>query len=320
MVVRRLKEAGALLVGKTNLDAFGMGSSTENSDFFVTRNPADERRVAGGSSGGSAAAVTANFCSAAIGTDTGGSIRQPASFCGAVGLKPSYGRVPRHGLISYASSLDTVGPITNSVRDCAVIFDVIAGESMLDATSVRLPKSLQRGYDNNTTAIEEMGMGLGIADELKGLDELPSKPLSGKKIGVIRETFGEGLDPHVRARVMEAVASLEALGAIIEEISIPSFHLGLPAYYVIATSEASSNLSKFDGVRYGNRASDALNLEDMYCKTRAQGFGPEVKRRILMGTYALSAGYYDAYYKRAQRVRVEVRGDLRVVQSVARLG
>lgn len=264
-VVARLRAAGAVLVGKTNLDAFGMGSSTENSDYGVTKNPVDEARVPGGSSGGAAAAVAAGFCAASIGSDTGGSIRQPASFCGAVGLKPTYGRVPRNGLIAYASSLDTVGPLTMSVRDCAAVMDVIAGPSDRDATSLSSSGAPQQGL---LAALPGDG-------SIAGTDA----PLRGARIGVIHETMDGAIDGRVRARVTEAVERLESLGATVDEVSVPSFSLGLPAYYVIASSEASSNLSKYDGVRYGRRrggAQSAASLEELYCESRALGFGPEV--------------------------------------------
>uniref|UniRef100_A0A061S6J9 Glutamyl-tRNA(Gln) amidotransferase subunit A, chloroplastic/mitochondrial n=1 Tax=Tetraselmis sp. GSL018 TaxID=582737 RepID=A0A061S6J9_9CHLO len=287
----RLRSAGAVLIGKTNMDEFGMGSSTENSAFHATRNPHDLSRVPGGSSGGSAAAVAAGLCGAALGSDTGGSIRQPASFCGVVGLKPTYGRVSRHGLIAYASSLDVIGPMATSVRDAALLLSAIAGRDPNDATSADRPS-------------EDFARGL------RAVDELASRPLEGRRVGIIRETMGEGVHGGVQAAVQAAAKQLQALGADVGEVSLPSFSLGLPAYYVIAVSEASSNLSRYDGVRYGQRAPLAEGLKDLYKATRRDGLGDEVKRRILMGTYSLSAGYYDAYYKRAQKVRTLVREEM----------
>ena len=308
-VVQRLREAGAVLVGKTNLDAFGMGSSTENSDYGVTRNPCDEERVPGGSSGGAAAAVAAGFCTLSIGSDTGGSIRQPASFCGTVGLKPSYGRVSRAGLVAYASSLDTVGPLSMSVRDCAAALDAIAGCSENDATSASGDVTrIRAGVGADDDAAPSFVEALARADTM---DASSSKPLNGTRVGLLRETMDEnGVDACVRERVTAAMERLEMLGARVEEVSVPSFGLGLPAYYVIASSEASSNLSRYDGVRYGQRNGTASSLNDLYRLTRDAGFGAEVKRRVLMGTYALSAGYYDAYYKRAQQARLLISREL----------
>ena len=285
--VAKLRAAGAIIIGKTNMDEFGMGSSTENSGFGPTKNPHREDCVPGGSSGGSAAAVAASQCVAALGSDTGGSIRQPAHFCGIVGVKPTYGRVSRSGLIAYASSLDCIGPMTTSVRDAALLLQVIAGGDAGDATSSRRPVD-------------------DYVSRLLPSSSLPtSTPLKGKKIGIIDETMGQGVDVGVEERLTAAAAHLEALGAVVDRVSLPSFALGLPAYYVIALSEASSNLSRYDGVRYGERAPGAEDLKEMYSVSRA-ALGGEVRRRIVMGTYALSAGYYDAYYKRAQQVRTLV--------------
>ncbi|XP_031477337.1 glutamyl-tRNA(Gln) amidotransferase subunit A, chloroplastic/mitochondrial [Nymphaea colorata] len=285
--VRRMRERGAIVVGKTNMDEFGMGSSTEGSAFQATLNPWDTSRVPGGSSGGSAAAVAARQCVISLGSDTGGSVRQPASFCGVVGIKPTYGRVSRFGLMAYASSLDVVGCFGSSVVDSAILLQVISGHDKMDATSSKhdVPK---------------------YASELSPKEYLESKPLKGLRVGVIRETLGEGVDLSVASSVQGAVSHLEELGAAVREVSVPSFDLGLPAYYILASSEASSNLSRYDGVRYGNQVS-AGELRSVYGNSRANGFGPEVKRRILMGTYALSAGYFDAYYKRAQKVRTLVQ-------------
>ncbi|MEB3280207.1 MAG: Asp-tRNA(Asn)/Glu-tRNA(Gln) amidotransferase subunit GatA [Lyngbya sp.] len=285
-VTQKLAEAGAIMVGKTNLDEFAMGSSTENSAYQVTANPWDVQRVPGGSSGGSAAAVAADECVVALGSDTGGSIRQPASFCGIVGLKPTYGLVSRYGLVAYASSLDQIGPLARTVEDAAVLLQAIAGYDPKDATSLNVQ----------------------IPDYLSALKPT-LKPRSRVKIGIIKETFGEGLDPVVEKAVTKAVETLQELGAEIQVISCPRFRYGLPTYYIIAPSEASANLARYDGVKYGFRSPDAENLIDMYCKTRAEGFGAEVKRRIMVGTYALSAGYYDAYYLKAQKVRTLIKQD-----------
>ncbi len=282
-VTSRLAEAGAVMVGKTNLDEFAMGSSTENSAYQLTANPWDTSRVPGGSSGGSAAAVAADECPIALGSDTGGSIRQPASFCGVVGLKPTYGLVSRYGLVAYASSLDQIGPFGRSVEDTAILLQAIAGHDPKDSTSLKIE----------------------IPDYTQSL----TNSLKGKKIGVIRETFGEGLDPVVGEAVQTALQTLEKLGATVQEISCPRFRYGLPTYYIIAPSEASANLARYDGVKYGYRTAEAENLLEMYMKTRAEGFGAEVKRRIMIGTYALSAGYYDAYYLKAQKVRTLIKQD-----------
>lgn len=287
--VARLRKAGAVIVGKTNMDSFGMGSTTEQSDYQVTRNPWDSSRVPGGSSGGSAAAVAAHQCAAALGSDTGGSIRQPAHFCGVVGVKPTYGRVSRHGLIAYGSSLDCVGPMTTTVRDAALLLGVIAGPDSSDATSAK-----HRVPD--------------FAANLTDAKDLTSRPLEGKRIGVI--SSGElGLDAATSAAISQAASHLQNLGAELHEVTLPALEAGLPAYYILAMSEASSNLSRYDGVRYGPR-SDADSLRDMYRGTRHKNLSPEVKRRILMGTYALSAGFVDEYYKKAQQVRTVVKQEM----------
>lgn len=284
-VTQKLFDAGAVMVGKTNLDEFAMGSSTENSAFQVTANPWDLERVPGGSSGGSAAAVASGQCLVSIGSDTGGSIRQPAAFCGVVGLKPTYGLVSRYGLVAFASSLDQVGPFGRTVEDSALLLGAIAGYDPKDSTSLQVE----------------------IPDYAKTLrpDFRPKRKL---KVGVIQETFGAGLDSEVEKAVEAALKVLQELGAEIQVISCPRFRYGLPTYYIIAPSEASANLARYDGVKYGFRA-PGENLLDMYEKTRAEGFGSEVKRRIAIGTYALSAGYYDAYYLRAQKVRTLIKQD-----------
>ncbi|KAL5213699.1 hypothetical protein ABZP36_002851 [Zizania latifolia] len=285
--VRRLREADAIVVGKTNLDEFGMGSTTEGSGFQVTTNPWDDSRVPGGSSGGSASAVSARQCVVSLGSDTGGSVRQPASFCGVVGLKPTYGRVSRFGLMAYASSLVVVGCFGSSVIDTATILSVIAGHDKMDSTS-----SSHYVPDYKSELIPQ--------------DLLESKPLNGTRIGIIQETLGEGVETGVISSIKAAASHLEQLGSVVEEVSLPSFCLGLPAYYILASSEASSNLSRYDGIRYGRQIS-ADDLNELYGGSRANSLGHEVKMRILMGTYALSAGYYDAYYKRAQQVRTLVK-------------
>jgi len=281
--VARLGAAGAVMLGKTNMDEFAMGSSTEHSAFRPTRNPWDLERVPGGSSGGSAAAVGGELAAAALGTDTGGSVRQPAAFCGVVGLKPTYGRISRYGLIAFASSLDHIGPLTRDVRDAALLLHAIAGVDPHDSTSIDEPVP-------DYPALLEGGV-------------------RGLKLGVPREYFGSGLDPEVEAAVRTAIARLADLGAAIEEVSLPNTDYGLAVYYIVAPAEASSNLARYDGVKYGLRAPGGKDLIDMESRTRAAGFGAEVKRRIMLGTYALSAGYYDAYYGRAQKVRTLVRGD-----------
>jgi len=275
--VAKLKAAGAVLLGKINCDEFAMGSSNENSAYGPVRNPHDTERVPGGSSGGSAAAVAANLAVATLGTDTGGSIRQPASFCGVVGVLPTYGRVSRFGLIAFASSLDRVGPFAANVRDAAEVLGVLAGYDGNDATSSRLPVP---NYAAEST-----------------------KDVKGLKIGIPAEYFAAGLDPEVRKAVEDGIAALEDAGAIVKRISLKHTKYAIPVYYLVATAEASANLARFDGVRYGHRSAQATNLSSMYRLSREEGFGPEVKRRILLGTYALSAGYYEAYYKKAQQVR-----------------
>jgi len=282
-VVERLRGAGAVLLGKLNMDEFAMGSSTENSGYFATRNPWDLGRVPGGSSGGSAAAVSADMATATLGTDTGGSIRQPAAFCGTVGLKPTYGRVSRYGLVAFASSLDQIGPLAKDVEDAAHMLRVIAGHDPMDSTSV-------------DAAVPDYAAELGTG-------------VAGLKLGIPAEYFIDGMDPEVEAAVRDAVKTLEKLGARAEPVSLPHTEYGLAAYYLIAPAECSSNLARYDGVKYGLRAPKARDIVDMYSKTRAQGFGREVKRRIMLGTYALSAGYHDAYYGKAQRVRTLVRRD-----------
>ena len=281
--VARLEAAGAVVLGKLNCDEFAMGSSNENSAFKPVHNPRDLSRVPGGSSGGSAAAVAADMAVAALGSDTGGSIRQPASFCGVVGLKPTYGRVSRYGLIAFASSLDHIGPLTKTVKDAAIVLHTIAGRDPMDSTSADVP----------------------VPDYVAELD----KPVKGMKIGVAKEYMGEGLDAEVRSAIEAAIQKLASLGCEIVEVSLPHTKYAIPAYYLVATAEASSNLARFDGVRYGLRVKDVRSLSDMYRRTRDQGFGAEVKRRIMLGTYALSAGYYDAYYLKAQRVRTLLTRD-----------
>ena len=283
-VTERLWSAGAVLMGKTNLDEFAMGGSTETSAFGPTCNPWNTEHVPGGSSGGSAAAVAAGECMAALGSDTGGSIRQPASFCGVVGLKPTYGRVSRWGLVAFASSLDQVGPFSTSVADAAELLQVMAGPDPRDSTCLNVP----------------------VPNYVAGLEQ----SIKGLKVGLIRECFeAEGLDPEVKQSVMAAAAQLEALGAELVELSCPRFNDGIATYYVIAPSEASANLARYDGVKYGYRAEDAESLAAMTARSRAEGFGAEVQRRILIGTYALSAGYVDAYYRKAQQVRTLIRRD-----------
>lgn len=286
-VVERLARAGMVTLGKTNMDEFAMGSSNENSAFGAVRNPWDTRAVPGGSSGGSAAAVAARIAPAATATDTGGSIRQPASFSGVTGIKPTYGRVSRYGMIAFASSLDQGGPMAQSAADCALLLGAMAGFDERDSTS------LQRADEDYTRLIGQAF----TADAPTG------KPLAGLRIGLPKEYFGEGLAADVRAAVDAALKQYEALGATLVPVSLPKTELSIPVYYVIAPAEASSNLSRFDGARFGHRASEYRDLLDMYKKSRAEGFGPEVKRRILVGTYVLSHGYYDAYYLQAQKIR-----------------
>ena len=281
--VTRLEAAGAVLLGKLNCDEFAMGSSNENSAYGPVRNPRALDRVPGGSSGGSAAAVAAGFCVASLGTDTGGSVRQPAAFCGVVGVLPTYGRISRFGLIAFASSLDRVGPFTRSVEDAALLLEVLAGEDRLDATSADRP------------------VGHYVAELAKGVE--------GLRVGVPEEYFGEGLDPEIRAAVERTIDGLREAGCTVKPVRLPHTRYAIPTYYVVATAEASSNLSRFDGVRFGLRERSAETLGGMYRETRERGFGAEVKRRILLGTYALSAGYYDAYYRKAQQVRTLLARD-----------
>jgi aspartyl-tRNA(Asn)/glutamyl-tRNA(Gln) amidotransferase subunit A len=281
--VARLEAAGAIVLGKMNCDEFAMGSSIENSAYGPVRNPRDSSRVPGGSSGGSAAAVAAGMAVATLGSDTGGSIRQPASFCGVVGLMPTYGRVSRYGLIAFASSLDHIGPLTKTVKDAAILLRVIAGRDPMDSTSADVP----------------------VPDYEAEL----ARPVSSLKIGVPQEYFGDGLHAEVRAAVESGIAKLRDAGCEIEPISLLHTKYAIPTYYVIATAEASANLARFDGVRYGYRSKNARTLSEMYRKSRDEGFGPEVKRRIMLGTYALSSGYYDAYYLKAQRVRTLLTRD-----------
>ena len=282
-VIKKLKDAGAVILGKNNMDEFAMGSSTENSAFVVTKNPWDIERVPGGSSGGSAASVAAGECAASVGTDTGGSIRQPASCCGVVGLKPTYGRVSRYGIVAFASSLDQAGPLTKDVKDCAVLLNTIAGHDPHDATSIEAP-------------VPDYTAGLG-------------KGIKGIRVGIPREYFIKGLDSDVEQAVRGAIEVLKKNGASIVDVSLPHTDYAIAVYYLVATAEASSNLARYDGVKYGYRASNNSNLLEMYCKSRDEGFGPEVKRRIMLGTYALSAGYYEAYYKKASQVRTLIKND-----------
>jgi aspartyl-tRNA(Asn)/glutamyl-tRNA(Gln) amidotransferase subunit A len=281
--VARLEAAGAVVLGKTNCDEFAMGSSNENSAYRPVRNPRDLTRVPGGSSGGSAAAVAADMAVCSLGSDTGGSIRQPASFCGVVGLMPTYGRVSRYGLIAFASSLDHIGPLTRTVRDAATVLRTIAGRDPMDSTSADVP----------------------VPDYVAEIE----KPVRGLKLGVAKEYFGEGLNDEVRQAVELAVDRLKGSGCEVVPVSLPHTSYAIPAYYLIATAEASSNLARYDGVRYGHRAGGVKSLSEMYRRTRDEGFGAEVKRRIMLGTYALSAGYYDAYYLKAQKVRTLLAQD-----------
>ncbi len=285
-VTQKLLDAGVVTVGKTNMDEFAMGSSCETSAYQTTGNPWDVSRVPGGSSGGSAAAVAAHECVVSLGSDTGGSIRLPASFCGVVGMKPTYGLVSRYGLVAYASSLDQIGPFGRSVEDTAILLKAIAGYDPQDSTSLKVE----------------------IPDYAANLKQ-NLKPRGQLRIGIIQETLGEGLDPVVKETVTRAIEQLQSLGAEVEIVSCPRFRYGLSSYYIIAPSEASANLARYDGVKYGYRAEDADNLLSMYTHTRASGFGAEVKRRIMIGTYALSAGYYDAYYLKAQKVRTLIKED-----------
>ncbi|MFA5746753.1 MAG: Asp-tRNA(Asn)/Glu-tRNA(Gln) amidotransferase subunit GatA [Candidatus Paceibacterota bacterium] len=289
-VIKKLKEQGAVVLGKTNLDEFAMGSSTENSAFFATKNPRDTSRVPGGSSGGSAAATAAGFCKFALGSDTGGSIRQPASFCGVVGLKPTYGAVSRYGVMAFASSLDQIGPFANDAADCQAVFDAIKGKDPLDSTSLDSPERKEKL-------------------EIKGL-----------RIGIPKEYFIKGMDKEVDGKMREAIGKYEKMGAKIVEVSLPHTEYALPCYYIIATAEASANLARYDGIKYGSSAANDPEVNDLlgvYVKSREKYFGGEVKRRIMLGTYVLSSGYYDAYYKRAQKVRTLIKKDFESALSQA---
>ena len=290
-VVSRLKDAGTVMLGKTNMDEFAMGSSNESSYYGAVRNPWNEECVPGGSSGGSAAAVAARLTPAATGTDTGGSIRQPAALCGITGIKPTYGRVSRYGMIAFASSLDQGGPMAHTAEDCAMLLNAMAGFDERDSTSLNEP----------------------VPDYTTTLDQ----PLAGLRIGLPKEYFSAALDDRIAVRVREAVAEFEKLGATVKEVSLPNTELCIPAYYIVAPAEASSNLSRFDGVRYGYRCEDPVDLEDLYKRSRGEGFGEEVKRRIMVGTYALCAGYYDAYYNKAMQIRRLIKQDfIRVLEDV----
>lgn len=283
--VKNLEKAGAVMIGKTNMDEFAMGSTTETSAYGVTRNPWNTEHVPGGSSGGSAAAVAAEECFFALGSDTGGSIRQPASFCGVVGMKPTYGTVSRYGLIAYGSSLDQIGPLTKDVTDCATVMEAIASHDTKDSTSI---DRAAIGKDTDFTS--------ALIEDVKGM-----------KIGIPRDYFGDGLDSEVKGAVLAAARALEAKGAIVEEFDLSLVEYAIPTYYTIAAAEASSNLERFDGIKYGYRTSEYEGLHNMYKKTRSEGFGPEVKRRIMLGSFVLSSGYYDAYYLKALRVKAMIR-------------
>ena len=290
-VVAKFKSAGAVMLGKTNMDEFAMGSTNESSFYGACKNPWDTSRVPGGSSGGSAAAIAARLTPAATGSDTGGSIRQPAAFCGITGIKPTYGRVSRYGMVAYASSLDQGGPMARSAEDCALMLNVMAGQDSMDSTSSAQPTEDYTASLNNS--------------------------LQGLKIGVPKEFMSADLDSAMAAQIETAIKQLESLGATIKEVSLPNTHMSIPAYYIIAPAEASSNLSRFDGVRYGYRCENPQDLEDLYKRTRGEGFGSEVKRRIMVGTYALCAGYYDAYYNKAQQIRRLIQQDfMRIFEEV----
>ena len=282
-VIDRLEQAGAVVIGKANCDEFAMGSSTENSAFKVTRNPYDLDRVSGGSSGGSAVAVAAGITPVSLGSETGGSVRQPASFCGVMGLKPTYGRISRYGLVAFASSLDCIAPVANNPRDLALLLGIMAGRDKHDSTSAPVP----------------------VSDYMAEMN----RPVQGMKLGIPKEFFGEGLDPEVKSIIEAAIRNAESLGCELLDISLPHTEYAIADYYIIAPAEASSNLARYDGVKYGIRVPDPKDLSDMYKRTRSMGFGPEVKRRIMIGTYALSSGYYDAYYGRAMKVRTLIKRD-----------
>jgi aspartyl-tRNA(Asn)/glutamyl-tRNA(Gln) amidotransferase subunit A len=288
-VINKLNDAHAIILGKLNMDEFAMGSSTENSAFFITKNPLNLNKVPGGSSGGSAASVADNMAVITLGSDTGGSIREPASFCGVVGLKPTYGLVSRYGLVAFASSLDQIGPISRNVKDNALMLNVVAGHDEMDSTSAKL---------------EKKDYAKALVNDVKGL-----------KIGIPKEYFAEGIDKEVRIVVEKAIEEFKKLGAIVEECSIPTTKYALPTYYIIACAEASSNLGRFDGIRYGYRTKKYDNLKDIYRNSRSEGFGSEVKRRIILGTYVLSSGYYDAYYKKAQKVRTLIKKEFQELFS-----
>jgi len=299
-VIKKLKSQGAVILGKTNLDEFAMGSSTENSGFFPTKNPHDLTRVPGGSSGGSAATVAANLSVFALGSDTGGSIRQPASFCGVVGLKPTYGAVSRYGLIAFASSLDQIGPLTKTVEDCKIVFEAISGNDEMDSTSIKPKLKIK----NRASVYRSKG-----GKEDKVLFDYAKLKINELRIGVPKEYFIKGMEPEVERVIKSAIKKIENLGAKIEEISLPHAEYALPCYYIIAPSEASANLARFDGIKYGYSQKAAKDLMEVYLQSREKGFGAEVRRRIMLGTYALSAGYYEAYYKRAQKVRTLIKED-----------
>jgi aspartyl-tRNA(Asn)/glutamyl-tRNA(Gln) amidotransferase subunit A len=282
-VIQRLTAEDAIIIGKTNMDEFAMGSSTEYSAYGPALNPHDTSRVPGGSSGGSASAVAAGLCHGALGTDTGGSIRQPASFCGVVGLKPTYGRVSRYGLVAFASSFDVIGPLTACVYDAALLLEVLAGHDERDSTSAEKP--------------------------VPQYTSLLDRDIRGLKVGIAKEALSAGIDDEIKAAIMSQIDNLRSAGVTVEEISLPHLDYTIPTYYILATAEASSNLERYDGARYGYRASGVDELEDMYVRSRTEGFGPEVKRRIMLGTFVLSAGYYEAYYRKAQKVRRIIKQD-----------
>ncbi len=294
--VKKLEAAGAVIIGKTNMDEFAMGSTTETSAYGETKNPWNTAHVPGGSSGGSCAAVAAEEIPYALGSDTGGSIRQPSSFCGVTGMKPTYGTVSRYGLIAYGSSLDQIGPIAKDVTDCATILEIIAGYDPKDSTSVKRADKSQQGNAGSMTGAGDLNFTEALVDDVQGM-----------RIGIPRDYFGEGLQPEVRDAVLGAAKALEAKGAIVEEFDLGLVEYAIPAYYVIACAEASSNLARFDGVKYGYRSKEYEGLHNMYKKSRSEGFGPEVKRRIMLGSFVLSSGYYDAYYLKALRVKALIK-------------
>lgn len=313
--VERLRKAGAVIIGKTNMDEFAMGSTTETSAFGVTRNPWNPDHVPGGSSGGSCAAVAANECFYALGSDTGGSIRQPSSFCGVTGLKPTYGTVSRYGLIAYGSSLDQIGPVAKDVTDCAVILETLAGHDTKDSTSMDCGEydwsGRQDSAGRHDGPVQHDGSGRqdssGEVQESTRFTSALVDDVKGMRIGIPRDYMGDGLDPEVKEAILKAAAVLKEKGAVVEEFDLGMVEYAIPAYYVIASAEASSNLSRFDGVKYGFRAKEYEGLHDMYKKSRSQGFGPEVKRRIMLGSFVLSSGYYDAYYLKALRAKALIK-------------